>query len=139
MARPIKKTMKAMKARKGCVATRDADGKFVGSYGKVAEAVGLQPKQVETVADAMMALAAKQLNATGSFKLAGAFTMKLTKKPARQAMEGVHPITKEPCVFKARHASQTLRAKATKKFVLMVMFADFWWSYVGSALWSRWC
>ena len=118
--------MKAMKAM-----VRIVHGKFVGSYSEVAEAVGLQPKQVETVADAMMALAAEQLNATGSFKLAGTFTMKLTKKPARQAMEGVHPITKEPCVFKARHASQTLRAKAMKKFILMVMFADFWWSYVG--------
>ena len=123
--------MKSMKAMKAMKPMRDVHGKFVGSYSEVAEAVGLQPKQVETVADAMMTLAAKQLKATGSFKLAGAFTMKLTKKPARQAMEGVHPITKEPCVFKARHASQTLRAKAMKKFILMVMFADFWWSYVG--------
>ena len=125
------KAMKSMKAMKAMKPMRDVHGKFVGSYSEVAEAVGLQPKQVETVADAMMALAAKQLNATGSFNLAGAFTMKLTKKPARQAMKGFHPITKEPCVFKARHASQTLRAKPMKKFILMVMFADFWWSYVG--------
>ena len=128
MAKPMKsKAMKSMKAMKAMKPMRDVHGKFVGAYGayiKVAEMVGLQPKQVEKVAHAMMALAAKQLNATGSFNLAGAFTMKLTKKPARQATEGVHPITKEPCVFKAWNASQTLRTTAMKHFVLMVMFAD---------------
>ena len=132
--------MKSIKAMTAMGAMRDCHGKFVKAmksmkvrkpYSKVAKMVGLQPRQVEQVADAMMALAAKQLNATGSFKLAGAFTMKLTKKPARQTMEGVNPITKEPCVFKARNASQTLRVKPMKKFILMVMFADFWWSYVG--------
>ena len=133
MARPIKamKTMKAMKSMKAmkAMSARGADGKFVpacvGAYSTVAERVGIQPKQVEKVADAMMALAATQLNATGSFKLAGAFTMKLTKKPARQAMGGLHQITKEPCVFKARHASQTLRVKPMKKFMLMVIFSAF--------------
>ena len=130
MARPMKlmktmKAMKSMKARKAMDAMRDVHGKFAGAYSKVADTVGLQPKQVEKVADAMMALAAKQLNATGSFNLAGAFTMKLTKKPARQATKGFHPITKEPCVFKARHASQTLRVKPMKKFMHFVYLADF--------------
>ena len=119
MAKPMKaKAMKAMRAMKTTSAMRDCAGKFIGAYSKVAEMVDLKPKQVEAIAEAMIALAAKQLNETGSFKLADAFTMKLTKKPARKAMDGVHPITKEPCVFKARSASQTLRAKPLKKFML---------------------
>ena len=124
MAKPM--TSKAMKAMKAMRAMKTKHGALsaIGVYSTVAERVCIQPKQVEEIAEAMMALAATQLNATGSFKLAGALNMKLKKKPARQATEGAHPITKEPCIFKARTASQTLRTTAMKHFVLMVMFAD---------------
>ena len=125
MAKPMTSTaMQAMKAMRA-MKTKHGALSAIGVYSTVAERVGIQPKQVEEIAEAMMALAATQLNATGSFKLAGALNMKLKKKPARQATEGVHPITKEPCIFKARNASQTLRTTAMKHFVLMVMFADY--------------
>jgi hypothetical protein len=42
--------------------------------------------------------------------------MKLKKKPARPARKGVNPFTKEPCVFKAKPASKTVRALPMKKF-----------------------
>ena len=41
--------------------------------------------------------------------------MKLKKKPARPARKGVNPFTKEPCVFKAKPASKTVRALPMKK------------------------
>ena len=104
-AMKVMKTMKAMKSMRAMKAM-SANTYKRGAYITVAEMVGMQPKQVKDIAEAMMSLAAKQLNATGSFKLAGALNMKLKKKPARQATEGVRPITKEPCVFKARKASQ---------------------------------
>ena len=46
-------------------------------YKKVGETVGLQPKKVKEVAEAMMAVAAKQLKSAGSFKIAGALNLKL--------------------------------------------------------------
>ena len=123
------KTMKAMKSMKAMNAmsamkTKHGALSAIGAYSTVAEMVGMQPKQVKEIAEAMMALAAKQLNATGSFKLAGALNMKLKKKPARQATEGVRPITKEHCVFKARKAPQKLKITATKQLLLLIIYSD---------------
>ena len=136
-AMKVMKTMKAMKSMKAMNAmsamkTKHGALSAIGAYSTVAEMVGMQlpaadhvqPKQVQEIAEAMMALAAKQLSATGSFKLAGALNMKLTKKPARPATEGVRPITKEPCVFKARKASLKLNVTATKKLLLLNMYSD---------------
>merc|ERR1719198_551108 len=69
-----------------------------------------------TATEAYMAVAASQLKAAGSFKLAGSINMKLKKKPATAARKGVNPFTKEPCVFKAKPASKTVRALPMKKF-----------------------
>ena len=110
--------MKAMKTMKAAGMTAS------GAYSAVAETTALKPKQVKETMEALMALAAKQLKATGSFKLAGALNMKLKKKPARQATEGVRPITKEPCVFKARKASQQLKITATKQLLLLIIYSD---------------
>ena len=110
------KTMKAMKAMKAKHAGMTASG----AYSAVAETVGLKPKQVKDAMEALMTVAAKQLKSAGSFKLAGALNMKLKKKPARPARKGVNPFTKEPCVFKAKPASQTVRALPMKKFKEMV-------------------
>merc|ERR1719329_1602390 len=63
-----------------------------------------------------MAVAADQLKKNGSFKLGGALNLKLKKKPATAARKGVNPFTKEPCVFKAKPASRTVRALPLKKF-----------------------
>ena len=52
---------------------------------------------------------------SGSFKLAGMLNMKLKNKPATAARKGINPFTKEPCVFKAKPASKTVRALAMKK------------------------
>ncbi len=46
----------------------------------------------------------------GKSKLGGSLNMKLKKKLATKARKGVNPFTKEPCVFKAKPASKTVRA-----------------------------
>merc|ERR1712076_269742 len=46
--------------------------------------------------------------------------LKLKKKPARPARKGVNPFTKEPCVFKAKPASKTVRALPMKKLKEMI-------------------
>ena len=47
-------------------------------------------------------------------------SLKLKKKPARPARKGVNPFTKEPCVFKAKPASKTVRALPMKKLKEMI-------------------
>merc|ERR1711993_91595 len=89
------------------------------SQGAVAAAAagttGLKPKDVKAVLGAVVDIAAKELKKNGSFKFAGILNMKLAKKPAVPARKGVNPITKEPCVFKAKPASKKVRILAMKK------------------------
>merc|ERR1712014_508473 len=109
--------MKAMKTAKG------ASGKAMtatAAYQSVAETTGLKSKDVKGVMEALVGVAADQLKKTGSFKIAGALTLKLTQKPATPARKGVNPFTKEPCVFKAKPASKTVRALPMKKLKGMV-------------------
>merc|ERR1711937_285998 len=85
------------------------------AYGSVAETTGLKNKDVKAIIEGIVGVAAAELKKTGSFKLAGALNMKLKKKPAQPARKGVNPFTKEPCVFKAKPASKTVRALPMKK------------------------
>ena len=67
-----------------------------------------------------MEVAAGELKKSGSFKVAGCLNMKLKKKPATPARKGANPFTKEPCVFKAKPASKTVRGLAMKQLKEMV-------------------
>merc|ERR1712176_98582 len=91
-----------------------------GVYSSVAEATGLKSKQVKDVVEGIMGIAASELKKNGAFKFAGMLNMKLKKKPAPPARKGVNPFTKEPCVFKAKPASKTVRALPMKKFKELV-------------------
>merc|ERR1712113_968478 len=106
--------MKAMKAASTGVMTATQ------AYGSVAETCGLKTKDVKAVIEGIVTVAADQLKKNGSFKLAGALNLKLKKKPARPARKGVNPFTKEPCVFKAKPASKTVRALPMKKLKEMI-------------------
>jgi len=101
--------MKAMKAMKGSAITATA------AYSSVAETTGLKAKDVKSVVEGIMGVATEQLKKNGSFKLAGMLNLKLKKKPATPARKGVNPFTKEPCVFKAKPASKTVKVIAMKK------------------------
>merc|ERR1712217_422395 len=103
------KAMAAMRSGNSSAMTATA------AYKSVGESAGLKVKQVKECVEAYMAVAASQLKAVGSFKLAGAINMRLKKKPATPARKGVNPFTKEPCVFKAKPASKTVRALPLKK------------------------
>ena len=85
------------------------------AYVSVAETTGLKGKDVKAVVEGIMGVAASELKKNGSFKLAGMLKLKLKKKPARPARKGVNPFTKEPCVFKAKPASKTVKVLAMKK------------------------
>merc|ERR1712039_784259 len=103
--------MKAMKAMKGAAQGMTA----TAAYSSVAETTGMKAKDVKAVVEGLVAVAGEELKKNGSFKLAGALNLKLKKKPATPARKGVNPFTKEPCVFKAKPASKTVKAFPMKK------------------------
>jgi len=103
---PMKSMKKSMKS---CVMTAPA------AYSSVAETIGLKAKEVKAVVEGLVEVAAGELKKNGNFKLAGALNLKLKKKPAQAARKGVNPFTKEPCVFKAKPASKTVRAFSDEK------------------------
>merc|ERR1712110_611697 len=72
-------------------------------------------KDVKSAVDAWMGAAVEQVKKSGSFKLGGMLNMKLKNKPATKARQGINPFTKEPCVFKAKPASKTVKCFAMKK------------------------
>merc|ERR1719224_41524 len=91
-----------------------------GVFQSVSETTGLKTKEVKGVVEALMGVAVEQVKKSGSFKLAGMLNMKLKNKPATKARKGVNPFTKEPCVFKAKPASKTVRCLPTKKLKEML-------------------
>merc|ERR1711935_259207 len=101
--------MAPMKAMKGGAMTASA------AYDSVATTTGLKRKDVKSVVEGIMDVAANEMKKNGSFKLAGMLKLKLKKKPARPAKKGINPFTKEPCVFKAKPASKTVKVIAMKK------------------------
>merc|ERR1711965_264105 len=113
MGAPMK-SMKGMKAMKSSAMTASA------AYSSVAETTGLKAKEVKAVVEGLVEVAAGELKKNGQFKLAGALKLKLKKRPAQAARKGVNPFTKEPCTFKAKPASKTVRALPMKKLKELV-------------------
>merc|ERR1712176_797107 len=90
------------------------------AYRTVSESTGVKARDVKGALDAYVSLVATQVKKNGAFKLGGVLNLKLKKKAAMPARKGVNPFTKEPCVFKAKPASKTVRVLPMKKFKLMV-------------------
>merc|ERR1711964_592547 len=116
-AAPAPKAMKAMKKAMKARKAMKAGGAMTQTavFQSVAETTGLKTKDAKGVVEALMAVAVSQVAKSGSFKLAGMLNMKLKNKPATKARKGVNPFTKEPCVFKAKPASKTVRVLPMKK------------------------
>merc|ERR1712217_970148 len=106
------KAKKAMKSGDAMTAS--------GAYNSVAEKTGVKAKDVKSIMEGLVEVAAQELKKTGSFKLGGALKLKLKKKPARPAKKGINPFTKEPCVFNSKPASRTVRALPMKKLKEMI-------------------
>merc|ERR1719487_1792023 len=118
-AKAMKAMKKAMKARRKVMKAGGAMTQ-TGVFQSVAETTGLKTKDVKGVVDALMGVAVDQVKKSGSFKIAGMLNMKLKNKPATKARKGFNPFTKEPCVFKAKPASKTVRCLPMKKLKEML-------------------
>jgi nucleoid DNA-binding protein len=82
----------------------------------MAERSGLDKRQVTAVFDALQALIKEQLGPQGPGELAVMNLLKLKVKEtaATPEREGLHPITKEKTVIKAKPATRKVRATAMK-------------------------
>ena len=80
----------------------------------------LSRKQVSAVFDSLHGVIKKSLRGHGIVTLPGLLKLKVVKKPATKAREGINPFTKEKVMFKAKPASKKVRAlplKNLKSFV----------------------
>ena len=80
----------------------------------------LSRKQVSAVFDSLHGVIRKSLRGHGLVTLPGLLKLKVVKKPATKAREGINPFTKEKMIFKAKPASKKVRAlplKSLKAFV----------------------
>ena len=91
-------------------------------YGAIAEKAGLGKKDVSKVFDALGELISKELGKKGPgvFVIPGLLKLKVVRKPATKAKQGVNPFTKEPMTIKAKPARNVVKAipmKALKELV----------------------
>jgi nucleoid DNA-binding protein len=74
----------------------------------------LSKKQVGAVFDSLSAVIKKSLRGHGVFTFPGLLKMKVVKKPATKAREGINPFNGEKITFKAKPASKKVRIAALK-------------------------
>ena len=87
---------------------------------QIAKETELSRKAVSGVFDALNGVIKKSLRSHGLFTLPGLAKLKVVKKPATKAREGVNPFTGEKMMFKAKPASKQVRAMPLKNLKNMV-------------------
>lgn len=83
-------------------------------FATVADQTELSKRQVSSVYEALSAIVTKSLKANGVATLPGLAKLKLVKKPATKAREGINPFTGEKMTFKAKPASKKVRILPVK-------------------------
>ena len=86
----------------------------------IAKDTELSKKQAGAVFDSLHGLIKKSLRGSGLFTIPGLLKLKVVKKPATKARDGVNPFTGEKMTFKAKPASKKVRAVALKSLKSMV-------------------
>src|ERR1700736_2147876 len=86
----------------------------------ISQETELSRKQVGAVFEAMHSIIKKSLRGHGLFTLPGLLKMRVVKRPATKAREGVNPFTGEKMTFKAKPASRKVRILPLKSLKAMV-------------------
>ena len=81
---------------------------------QICEDAELSRKQVAAVFESLNGIIKKSLRGHGMFTLPGLLKMKVVKKPATKARQGINPFTKEEVMIKAKPASNVVRIRALK-------------------------
>ena len=101
-------------AKKGGAPTKS---EIVAQICKDAE---LSRKQVAAVFESLNGIIKKSLRGPGIFTLPGLLKMKVVRKPATKAREGINPFTKAKMMFKAKPASKKVRVLPLKSLKSLV-------------------
>ena len=80
----------------------------------------LSRKQVASVFESLNGIIKKSLRGAGMFTMPGLLKMKVVKKPATKARQGINPFTKEKLMFKAKPASKKVRVLPLKSLKALV-------------------
>jgi DNA-binding protein HU-beta len=86
----------------------------------ISKDTGLSRKQVGSVFDSLGGSIKKSLRSNGLFTVPGLMKLKVVKKPATKAREGINPFTGEKMTFKAKPASKKVRVLPLKNLKAMV-------------------
>ena len=89
---------------------------------QISKDTGLSRKQVSGVFDSLSGSIKKSLRSNGLFTVPGLMKLKVVKKPATKAREGVNPFTGEKMTFKAKPASKKVRVLPLKNLKAMVNY-----------------
>src|ERR1700755_3255161 len=87
---------------------------------QISKDTALSRKQVSSVFDSLNGVIKKRLRGNGLFTVPGLIKMKVVKKPATKAREGINPFTGEKMTFKAKPASKKVRVLPLKSLKAMV-------------------
>ena len=85
-------------------------------YVALADKTGLSKKDIASVFGAMAELINKELGKKGPglFVIPGLLKLKVVRKPATKAKQGINPFTKEPMTIKAKPARNVIKALPLK-------------------------
>ena len=91
-------------------------------YTTLAEKTGLSKKDISSVFTAMNEMIGKELGkkGPGMFIVPGLLKLRVVRKPATKAKQGINPFTKDPMTIKAKPARNVIKAvplKALKDLV----------------------
>ena len=87
---------------------------------QISKDTALSRKQVSAVFDSLSGVIKKSLRGNGLFTMPGLMKLKVVKKPATKAREGINPFTGEKMTFKAKPASKKVRVLPLKSLKAMV-------------------
>jgi nucleoid DNA-binding protein len=104
----------AKKAEKASVSSKPRTKGEI--YRELAERTELSRKQVVAVFEEMSSMIKRDLSKRGPgiFTVPGLVKVRLVRKPATKAREGINPFTKEPMTIKAKPARNVVKAAPLK-------------------------
>ncbi|MSR74091.1 MAG: DNA-binding protein [Planctomycetes bacterium] len=85
----------------------------------IAEKTQLNRKQVKAVMDELTTIIGKSLKKPGLISVNGLMKIKVVRKPATKAREGVNPFTGQKMMFKAKPARNIVKVAAMKALKMM--------------------
>ena len=110
------------KATKAPIITANKPFTKSETYAYLAHSTGLSRKQVAGIFEGLAELIGKSLGKKGPgvYVVPGLMKVRVVRKPATKAREGINPFTGQPTIFKAKPARNVVKIQALKAMKDMV-------------------